>query len=86
MKLQTLNNEWINTRHALVYYGCHISNTIQCQLINGQTYSVLQPEYDQVTNEIVQDTVRVISAMELTNQTLTQKDLWNEMLHQRNLQ
>jgi hypothetical protein len=79
MKLQLVNGAWINERHVIVYYISEDSKTIGCLSLGDQCYTVLKPENELVTQELLDDTMRVITSMALNNQLLSQYDLWKAL-------
>ena len=79
MKLQCDTGQWINSRHISVYYISG-QNTISCKLIDCEgEHIMLRAVNEPVTQDLLDDMMRVITAKSLNQPLLSQHDLWQEL-------
>ena len=79
MMIQTATGEWLNARHVSVYYITEQKLSIMARLHDGKTYEIISPEYEKVNQDLLDDVIRIIAALKLTNMIVSQHDLWKEI-------
>jgi len=77
MMIQAATGEWINARHVSVYYIN--ANKIFAKIAHGDIYPIIELETFSVNQDLLDDVIRIISALKITHMIVSQHDLWKEI-------